>query len=337
MAGATTRFAIEAFLRSLLQGPGRPAWDDWLPIAGVAIANPGDWITAVQSLGEQEQYTLLESLRDDAGPFADALLLLTARHAQDIEDPQVRDFLLSDALDSSDRRTSLMAEQRTSMQQLVGQMEARHSKQFDIAEEVGKLERRVNELRAAEIDTEFERVHVLEREIMRLETFQRSLTSYDVAAREAHREELDRETGILREQRTRAEKEVANAIAERDEAQRGAVESNQQLVGLQEELEALRAETASSTQTIAGTTIEVHGLRREKNERKQELAVLERERAELDRQIAEDADRIKELRDSPTAQAAEELANKVREVFDLLQPDLAEREFTNQAPRKAIQ
>lgn len=329
MTNPQARTAIDALLQALTRPAAQPGWDDWIPLVALALANQVEWVTAVQTLRDEDQYELLNALRSTPGPFADALVLLTARHAQEIEDPQVRDFLLTDAVEAGDRRLALMVEHRDMLQQLVGQLTDRQAEHYNLAQEVAELERKLSELRAADIDTERERIHTLEREVTRLETFRRSLERYNAAEREAYRADLDRETQTLVKERERVEQGVARALAERDTAQRMAAEATDQLTTQQSELESLRAETAAITQRIAGSTAELHRLRADRNARADELAALERERAELDSRIAEDSHRLQELRTSPAAQLSEQLAQKVNEVFALLPPDVAERAFPN--------
>lgn len=330
MTNPQARTAIDTLLQALVRPAAQPGWDDWIPLVALALTNQVEWVTAVQTLRDEDQYELLNALRSTPGPFADALVLLTARHAQEIEDPQVRDFLLTDAVEAGDRRLALMVEHRDMLQQLVGQLAARQTEHYDLAQEVAELERKLSELRAADIDTERERVHTLEREVTRLETFRRSLERYNAAEREAYRADLDHETQTLVRERERVEQDVARALAERDTAQRMAAEATDQLTAQQSELESLRAKTAAITQRIADSTAELHQLRADRNARADELAALDRERAELNSRIAEDSSRLQELRTSPSAQLSEQLAQKVNEVFALLPPDVAERAFPNQ-------
>lgn len=330
MAGVDTRAGIESLLQSMLNSSTAVEWDDWLPLAGLAFANPTDWIVSVQSLTADQQYKLLEYLRrEDSGPFADALLILTARNAQEIEDSQVRDYLLADASDAADRRVALMSEQRQRVQQLVGTMDARQSEQFDIAEEMGRLERRLNELRRDEIDTEYERVHALEREILRLETLQGSLMTYDGAARAAVRDGLAQETEVLKQQRDRLEQEVATAIGERDVSQRAAGTAAEQLSALQAETEQLRTAAAQAAARTATITTEVNQLRRASVEQSHQLAQLEREHTELQERTEQDARRVTELRDAVGSRGLGALEETLSRVWPLLPADQAEKQFRN--------
>lgn len=330
MTNPQARTAMDTLLRAFVRPTVQPAWDDWIPLVALALTNQVEWVTAVQTLRDEEQYELLTALRSTPGPFADALTLLTARYAQEIEDPQVRDFLLTDAVEAGDRRLALMAEHRDMLQHLVGQLEARQTEEYDLAHEVAELERKLSELRAADIDTERERVHDLEREVTRLETFRRGLERYNAAEREAYRDDLARQAQTLATERERVEQGVARALAERDTAQRMAAEATAQITAQQSELETLRTETAAITRQIAEMTAELHRLRSDSDARANELTLLERERAELESRIAEDSHRLQELRTSPSAQLSAQLAQKVNEVFALLPPDVAERAFPSQ-------
>lgn len=328
MAGAATRDGVVALLNSLAAAPTPTTWDSWLPLAGLAMADPQDWVVAFQTLRTEEQYQVLELLRrEDAGPFADALLTITARYASEIEDSQVRDYLLTDAMAASERRVELMAEQRDRLVQLAGEMEHRQSAEFDLAEEMGRVERTLSGLRLAEIDTEYERVHAGEREILRLERFASTLRAYDAEARDSHRQDLVRETESLGQRRHLLEQEIAKAIAERDVSLRAAEAAAFQLAEIQAESEQLLASSAESSGSIAAMTASVNELRRTGVEQSQQLADLERQHRELSQRIEEDARRVRELRENPAARGMQELLEALERVWPLLPPDEVESQF----------
>lgn len=337
MRATTMRGDFKEFLRAVRGASVALDWSTWVAVAGTATAHPQDWVAAVQSLSTDDQFHLLDLMRrDEAGPFADHLLLVTARSANEFEDPQVREFLLGDAQEAADRTVDFMEQQREGMRRLVGQAVERSAGAMEAAVEVVRLEARLNELRIAEIDTDYEQVHELERQISQLERFQHALESYDRAGRTALKEQLDQTTAALRAQRSALESAIAEAIAERDQAQDASDTSAAQLAALQSEVEQLRtrqvadaATVAQLSETIAELGVKSNRLRAERSRQEAELAAQEQAWQALREAVAQDAARLQELRQSPAAQADQQISKLVQQLWQLLPADLSDPEFSS--------
>lgn len=335
MNAVSRREGIADHVRVLLQHSDRVGVNDWLALANLALAHEEDWVSALQPLEVNEQLALLELLhREDAGPFADVLVLLMARHANEFSDPDVRAWLLDDAVEVSERRIALIEGQRAAMAELVAHAEQRQSQEFDTAVEIERLEGRLNQLRRDEVDADLHRVQQLEHEIARLERSQRSLESYDEPGRRARLEELTRTTGALEQRRDQLEHDVAAIIAERDRAQATVHADAARLDSLQAETEDLQRQTADlqrQNAEMAARQAElgpgIHELRNQHAALVQAITAAEQERADIQNQIEQDRVRLHDLRDSPAAQQATQLREKLNEIWPLLPPDEAERAF----------
>jgi chromosome segregation protein len=338
----STPEGVADHVRALLQrSPGVGA-NDWLALANLALAEVDTWIIALQRLEVTEQLALLQRLHgEDAGPFADVLALLMARHANEFEDLYVRDWVRDEAVEVSDRRVALIESQRTALEELVGHAEQRQSEEFDAAAEIERLEGRLHKLEREEVDQDLQRVQELEHEIARLEHARRRLESYDEPALLSHLEDLRATTGALELRREELGREVDRLISERDRARQGVESGETDLASLQTDTEQLRRQADELQRQngeleggLASLRGQIDDLNRQHAALGQSIATAQQEREDTQSQIEQDRVRLHDLRESPAAQQAAQLREKLNEIWPLLPPDEAEKEFRRPSARR---
>ena len=304
-------------------------WEDWLPVAAHAGREPEQFLATFTSVDADTQLRLLDLLKADGGePFSDVVVAALARRSDSVPDQQVRDYILDDAQEAAERRLTLIYGQRAALTELVGGVSARQEAGFDAAAAIVALEKELLRLQQAEGDDQFARLHALERQVLRLDAQQRSLHGFDFEACQHHYEALVAEIGELTARKRALQDEVSEATSQKDRAE-------QDVNGLREQLaeSALRAEHARSELERAEAEL---GSRRDQvaqaNEGKariqaESIRLLE-EKESLDRQLGEDRRRLAELRQAAAGDSAANIVRKIDEVFSLLPPDEAEKDFT---------
>lgn len=282
---------IVTHLKELLGNPEAVSLVDWLAMTLWAQTCEAVWVEALTSLDAGEAGNLLDLLRrDDAGPFANSLVLLTARHANAFSDSDVREWLLSDAVAATDRRIEMIAEHRDNLAAQVEWMSKRQHEEADLQTEIARLERRRDELWEGESGKRYKPVHKIEQEITRLETFDRSLRVYDEEARQRLLSDLDAKTTALKQRREELERSIADAIATRDGQQRTLEAREGALGATQVEVEQLRSRSGDldreierlRTEEVAYRKAEVERLWHQKQNLQSDVARLEAMRAELE-------------------------------------------------------
>jgi len=318
---------MRELVAAVVKNPASANWESWLTVLSGALTDEDAWMQAVESLSLEDQFGLLEALKTDSSIYSDALRVLTARHADRISDEEVRDFLLTDAAEATDRLTNRLEQHRDQLQDLIGKAQARREADFDLATEVVQLERQLHELRKSEIGEQFESMQQLDREIHRLETFKRSLEGYDPDARRVYRDQLDAETKELATRRTNLEDTIAAAIGRRDTLQREFATAEQQLAQLTKENDEITDRIAELRAQIQAATTELSEVRSQQLAVAGEAAELQQRIDDERRQLASEKTRLDELRSSPGAQKNQRLLAKIEEVYELLPADDAEAVF----------
>jgi len=118
---------------SLIRNPGAAKWEIWLTLLRHALADEESWMEAIESLSVRDQFGLLDALNTDASIYSDALRIITARHAEQIRDVQVRDYLLTDASKATVRFTNRLQQHRDELAELILRAETRREADFDLA------------------------------------------------------------------------------------------------------------------------------------------------------------------------------------------------------------
>lgn len=243
------------------------SWCDWIPLSVAAAQTPENWIESFLRLRLEHQFDLLNLLADSAaGPLADALLLLLAAHANRFGDDQVRQNTLDYASAAYERRILQLDWLRDQLQTLTTGLE--HARQrmqegFDVALEITRLHKELTEIQSKDnLEDRFSEIHAMESEILRLETFQKSLSRYekDRPQREAYLADLKQETEKLRMQKEQLEHTVAAALAD---------------------VNSLRAETDHQEKTRLNAEAEMEKLARLKTDLDQSLMALKKENIAL--------------------------------------------------------
>jgi len=245
---------MKELVEALVRNPGSARWESWLTVLSRALADERDWIQTFESLSLEDQFGLLKALRTDGNIYSDALRIITARHAELIRDEEVRDFLLTDASEATERLTNQLAQHRDELLKLIGRSEIRQHPHYDLATEVAHLERQLQELRKSEIGEKAQAIEELDREIHRLEIFKRTLESYDVEARRAYKKQLQTETTKLGRRRKDLEDRIAAQIGKRDTMQRELAASEHTLGERTREVEELSAEVVEAAKRIEAAT-----------------------------------------------------------------------------------
>jgi chromosome segregation ATPase len=332
--------AYAQLVRSLIIRPDAIDWLEWLPVATVAAANPERWIAAFRSLSTEDQYELLDLLRNpEAGPLADALLSLLATHASQISDEQIRQIILEEAVSAGQRQAQRMAFVRQRVATLsatVASMQARMTDDFDRGAEAMRLEQELAQLRSREYeqDERFSHVHAIEAEILRLETRRRILERYDFNEREGYAARLRAEFEGAHRTKQQLEQAIAQAMGTRDGLQNEIAELQVQNATAQQEkaqAEAARTElqnsTASARAEVARLQREGQQLVSEANALTAQCAQLERERRELEALCRRERSRLEELSAAARSAGQADLAERINEIYRALPCDKADEGF----------
>ena len=248
----TLRDLVSSFLRRREPIP----WLDWLPVAEIAADTPERLVAAFNELSLEQQFKLINLLRmPDAGPLADAILIALARYEAEIQDEQVRQFVLKDASQSRAHQASVLEKIREQLAAQVAAARNRLQADFDLAKEIVRLEQELAEIRQREYDQDerFARVHELELEILRLETRRRILTHYDEAERRRYHEALQAEVEALQQRKTALEEAIAAAIGEREKRLKEVQGRESELQTKQSELQAVQSRLDALEQQVRET------------------------------------------------------------------------------------
>ncbi|UXA17456.1 hypothetical protein [Mycobacterium sp. SMC-4] len=312
---------------ALVKNPETAKWETWLTVLTEALADEEAWMQAIESLGVEDQFRLLDALNTDASIYSDALRILTARHAERISDEQVRDYLLTDACEATLRFSNRLEKHRDELVQLVSRAEARREPDFDLATEVAQLEGRLQELRKSEIGEKFDSMQRLDVEIHRLEVFKRSLESYDAEARRAHRVQLDTEARELGARKNELEDKIADAIGRRDMAQREYAACEEEFTHITHEVDDFNTRIADVRERHRTAELQLTDVRVHYSTLSQQVTALEQQIQDEHQQVNSERSRLEELRSSSSAQQNQRLLAKIQEVYDLLPSDEAESVF----------
>ena len=330
---------LMSLVKSYLKRRGQICWIEWLPLSEIAIDDPEKWITAFNALGSTDiRGDMLELLqKPDSGPLADALLILLAKHALQIEDEQIREFVVEDVSQAVQRTADRIMALKIACEPLAEQVAwigERLRSGFDIAQELTRLEAHLAELRAEEHRKaeEYDQIHALEREIIRLETYRKTFAGYDLTERSTFRDELQTETDRLREQKEVLQRTIADLLALRDEERNNVKLLQQQHDANQAKLEANREKNRELTEGIVRLQSELENTRIENSRAQQEhdeLLLLFEKEERLGREaqvlISESRGKLEELQAQAKESSRDDIVNRVREVFALLPPDEADR------------
>ena len=219
MTGIPVNLTLRDLVSSYLRRQEPIPWLDWLPLAEIAADTPERLAAAFNELALKQQFDLVGLLRmPDAGPLADAIVIALARYAAEIQDDQVRQFILEDASQSRAHQASVLEKIREQLAAQVTAARNRLQADFDLAQEIVRLEQELAEIRQREYDQDerFARVHELEHEILTLEVRRRKLAEYDEAKRRHYLEALQAEVEALQQRKTALEEAIAAAIGERE-------------------------------------------------------------------------------------------------------------------------
>jgi chromosome segregation ATPase len=289
----TSAEAIATHIQELLRNPDAIGLVDWLPMTRWAETQGSTWIDALKLLSTDESNALFHKLRrDDAGPFAVSLLIVTARRADELRDGDVRDWLIQDAITASHRRIEMITELRDKLEEQVERMEARQLGEAELESEITRLEERRNELSLAETGKQYRHVHEIEQEIIRLEAFERSLQSWvrDEESRLGKLDELKDDTEKLGRRKEDVEGEIASAIAKRDKLQGELDYSEKKKLDLEDDVKDLAGQVTElkreisqlEQQRVAPLSAEVVERWYQKHRLEEEVAALESKRRELE-------------------------------------------------------
>jgi len=330
----TLRDLVSSFLRRREPIP----WLDWLPLAEVGADTPERLVAAFNELSLEQQFDLVGLLRKpDAGPLADAILIALARYAAEIQDDQVRQFVLEDASQSRAHQAAALEKIREQLSAQVAAARDRLQADFDLAQEIVRLENELADIRQREHnqDERFARVHELELEILRLETRRRILSHYDEAERRRYREELQAEVEALQQRKMALEEAIAAAIGERDKRLKDVRAKEQELQTRQAELQAAQSRLAALEQQVREAEAHLKKARNQQNDlqnRLQEIQAqirqVEQDNRQRENLVKAERKKLAELQEAARWSGMAELERRVQEVYALLPDDLADRAFS---------
>lgn len=318
------------YLSDLYERTTPVTWEEWLPVAAHAGREPEQFVATFTSLHLDAQFGLLESLKTSAGaPFSDLVVAALAARQDSIGDPQVREFVLDDSLDAVDRRQALINEQRAALEQLVGQVSERQEGEFDSAAAITDMEQQLQSLQLGELDSNFTRLHALERQVARLEALRRTLEGFDFEAGRKSVDDLSGEVDRLTAEKRTILNVISEATAGRERAERELDEARQQLELIVDEAANTRSALEGVNADRESRAAEAARSREEQRNVAAETRRLRDEQEELDARLEEDRRSLTELRESAARESAENIVRKIDEVFSLLPPDAAEKDFTS--------
>jgi chromosome segregation ATPase len=312
-----------------LRNPTSVGWESWAVVLHAAVADEDRWMQAMLSLSLEDQFSLLEVLKTETGIYADALLVITGRHAHEVEDEQLREWLLTDAAESATRFGDRLEHQREVLSSLTNRHDAEPGAAVDAAAEVARLQARLYELNGAAIGTDYEQARRLERDVLRLEALARSLDGYDADGRRGERDAMKSQTDELTRMRDELEADLERHRGDRDKALRDRASLERDIAELAQEHTRLVEANEATKRDITARNGELDTLRREHTSRSTELKQLENEVADKRRQVEAESSRLDELRSSRSVQANDRVLAKVNELYALLPADGAEADVTD--------
>lgn len=311
------------------------SWLDWLPLARLVAEMPEHWPEALNRLELRDQFTLVELLRaPDAGPLADALLLLLAESANEIRDEQVRQHILEDAVPAREHQISALETVREQLNEKVQHNRQRLQEDFDLAAEIVRLERELADIRRQEhdLDERFAQVHALEQEILRLKTRLRILQHYDLEQRQAELARLQEEVEALQKRKDALEQAIAKAIGQRDRLLQEVQAMENECRIREQELQATQARVAELKQQLQNLEGRLRAaadeqIRLQNSQQDIQAQIRQMEDDNRRREAALKAERkkLQELQEATRRSGMAELECKVREVYALLPDDLADQ------------
>ena len=201
-------------------------WLDWLPLAQLAAEQTEQLIDAFNRLDNDAKNDLLERLtKPDAGPLAGAILVALSNHADQIENLEVRRFVLEHAVSSY----ACQADALNRIKTRLTAAQDRLREDFDLAVEIAGLEKELAKLRKEDLDQRLAALHRLYREVIKLEMRRQSLKSYEMHGLEQRIEALKRELAQLEQQREQWRNQQAKLQAQLEQEKREFEEQRKQL------------------------------------------------------------------------------------------------------------
>ena len=333
-----TEHSVRDLLVHYLKRGERLEWLEWLPMAELAANSVDEFIGGYNMLDADRRGDFLLLLRrSQSGPLAELILMALAANASLIEDGQERDFVLEDAQDACLR----VAERLRFLQEAVSlknaqlhRAENRLTEGFSLAGELIAMEMQLHQLRSSEceLDDDISSIHRLERQIMNLEMRSLSLKHYDRVTRTGYRDQL---SAAMAEEKVRND-ELEEKIAGLESALTKIREKKSELASLhagrQAELDAVvveaeheQAEISELVSEIEKRNAEIESLRSNRSRMLAEEARLEDQQREAQELARRAESMLDEIVRSARANGHAELIEKVRGVYDLLPPDLADQ------------
>ncbi|MBF0344832.1 MAG: hypothetical protein HQL06_11450 [Nitrospirae bacterium] len=336
---------LTRIVSSHLKRTGQLQWQDWLPLAVLAVEAPERWIETFNHLGSEQQYDLINLLRDDqAGLFANVLLLILASYALEVSDEQVRQFILEDAVPANERHERRIQKMKANIVSLTHRVEGaseRLKDEFDLTAELARLETELARIRSAEndLDGRYVRVHDIEREIIRTETKKRILSRYNEADRTIYLEGLKSEVESLEQRKTFLEQKISDTIGERDSARREVVALETEFRAISSDIESSSSRQKQLQEGIAEMKNLADNARKEEAKGRQEHARLIAELKQIDvdveqveqtnkdirKKLGSEKSRLQELQEEAKVSGLTDIENKVREIYALLPKDRADK------------
>lgn len=314
------------------------AWGDWIPLSVAAAQTPESWIETFLRLRLEQQFDILNLLADSAaGPLADALLLLLAAHANRFGDDQVRQNTLDYASAAYERRILQLDWLKDQLQTLTAGLE--HARQrmqegFDIALEITRLQKELTEIQSKDnLEDRFSEIHTMESEILRLETFQKSLSRYekDRPQRETYLADLKQETEKFRLQKEQLEYTVAAALADVNNLRTETDHQEKSRLNAEEETEKLarlKADLDQSLMVLKKENIALKAIKSEQERERQlileEVEILQKEAADRDTHLQSEKKNLEELRIEAERFKDRNVLERVDELYRLLPADRAD-------------
>ena len=330
--------------RSNARGVG---WLEWMPVALSALTLPDGWLEAFNRLGSEERFALVDALaHPHSGALADALLLVLCEHADRISDEQVRQHVLQEAEPGFERQEERLRAARLQAEALgilSDGTRRRLGGEFDVAEEILRLEREIAQMRGGEFDVDepFSRLYALEGEIARLEARRGALQGYDFEARRSHAEALRLDLERSRRERSELDAAITQRNSELVPLRDGVAQLRGQADGLAAEASRLEAERRDlegacgrAEQGLAASRAAVEAARQRQAQAEEEARRLQQEAAEAERRRDEieavcrrERGRLEELRGAAQLAGQAEIVERIAEIYRMLPSDSAEEGF----------
>jgi chromosome segregation ATPase len=335
------REIIQEIIQAFLRRNDRIEWLEWLPIALVAAEQADCWVSVFRGMRDEDQFALLSLLAGtEAGPLADALLIILAEHAGEIEDEQVRQIVLEEtplAHERNEQRLRCIQARLEMLQHVVEERKRRVRGEIELAVEIERLQQELADIRSQECEGEddrFAEIHTLENEILHEETRREILKRYDRASRERLLEELKVEVAKLEADKRELEGQIAPATAARDAVRRDAESAVKVLAAVQAELISLE-NTRVETQSLIDTErAKVEAVRVQIDEMDNEVRRLSGERTGMEKQVDEareicrrERTRLEELKKEAEQADFKEIVKRITDIYRMLPPDRGDEGF----------